>query len=1028
MNDLNDSLCQLYDKGVSYGCYKPQAAFQSGGGCEDEYEGWLSSTNGGGPWLAKQFELYNAMYFPEQFHNLVRVANRKRIPSVLTHGKQGSALALGAGNITVTRNFGCDLHNDRDETDTHAFGFWTNWDERMQCIVSHGVSGGEFVWDDVDALVDFSDVLFAQLCSKLRHGTLRSKPDGSVVRLASSMQICQALSERVDSYMSQHVEQEHSAKATAEEGKGQKRKAQEVGHGIGDPDSEVVELRSPSKTAKTSAATTEPELRPRSKTAKATTAEPQPRPRTKTAKATTAEPQPRPRSKTAKAATTVEESCSPSKRAKTSATATEPRSTVTQPSLAGWWPSNTTSSRMAPHGSKQNVMKSPSRRRSWIEASGSEFERAGSQDSISSDDMPISAKVGRSSGKTGPGSSGGEGKGKRGKRKRGGEGEGKSSRQTGKKSSSQRKSKLEIIDESEDELKGGKKTKSQRKRRKMADDDFESSDSSSDDAEAEIEGYHVAEDEDEIEEEDEDELEPNFDDHPQYCLLKHKIVETLESRVLVNLTDELWNQYYGSQANTPDKKKKGGGAAKGEKRPRGRPRKENKLDDADKPADGASSSMPEVLAQNPPSKVFVCNKQGVRYQCHVPTCNKDFQNHQGITYHVKNHVHEIINFLAWAYPNESSPSNNDAGPEDAKEPNPDTIRADIRELYEAVPEEAFPLVFDEYKVILPGQARPASLPLLLGYSRERKQAASKRQEAQAQKETKERKEKKAEEPKERKPRKTRTPAAKGKIVHLPSLEEEEFPPSPSQSGKTAPAAAASRSKRGKGMRDKLLLSAKPVPDLVDSDAEGDENIQVVYEGLRPRLEEFEVVDDDEALAHTPPYLGCAVASGTKNDMKPAIYLGTFTSCSLNSKRKVFVLNAGSSIWGMDWVPGIGPDGVQYLAVAGYKRTTDEHHVIGARQQAEDEDDPGMKGCIQIWSMAGVYDEAETKKRRRSNKSDDDDDFDDSDNEQDDSNVPPQHQNMPMLELCILHDFGCVHDLKWCPYGGYEDPTKVCKGK
>lgn len=32
----------------------------------------------------------------------------------------------------------------------------------------------------------------------------------------------------------------------------------------------------------------------------------------------------------------------------------------------------------------------------------------------------------------------------------------------------------------------------------------------------------------------------------------------------------------------------------------------------------------------------------------------------------------------------------------------------------------------------------------------------------------------------------------------------------------------------------------------------------------------------------------------------------------------------------------------------------------------------------------------------------------------------QAQTDPVLEICILHDFGVIYDLKWCPYGAYEE--------
>lgn len=32
----------------------------------------------------------------------------------------------------------------------------------------------------------------------------------------------------------------------------------------------------------------------------------------------------------------------------------------------------------------------------------------------------------------------------------------------------------------------------------------------------------------------------------------------------------------------------------------------------------------------------------------------------------------------------------------------------------------------------------------------------------------------------------------------------------------------------------------------------------------------------------------------------------------------------------------------------------------------------------------------------------------------------QTQEDPIMDICILHDFGVIYDLKWCPYGAYEE--------
>lgn len=109
-----------------------------------------------------------------------------------------------------------------------------------------------------------------------------------------------------------------------------------------------------------------------------------------------------------------------------------------------------------------------------------------------------------------------------------------------------------------------------------------------------------------------------------------------------------------------------------------------------------------------------------------------------------------------------------------------------------------------------------------------------------------------------------------------------------------------------------------------------------------------------------------------------------------------MINTGGSIWGLDFAPKSYNDSdphTQYLAVAGYKAAVTEHHELDEIQQTGE-----YKNAIQIWRL------------KLSSK---------------------QPLEDPNLDLCLLHDFGVIHDLKWCPYGAYEDEVpngsdQVCK--
>ncbi|OAD03555.1 hypothetical protein MUCCIDRAFT_163114 [Mucor lusitanicus CBS 277.49] len=99
------------------------------------------------------------------------------------------------------------------------------------------------------------------------------------------------------------------------------------------------------------------------------------------------------------------------------------------------------------------------------------------------------------------------------------------------------------------------------------------------------------------------------------------------------------------------------------------------------------------------------------------------------------------------------------------------------------------------------------------------------------------------------------------------------------------------------------------------------------------------------------------------------------------KDQAHIINAGGSIWGLDFVPKPSSDkrSDQYLAIGGYNTTT-EHHLL-----CEDLDVENRLNAIQIWKCKSLT-----------------------------------SSFTPTLDMCILHDFGVVVDFKWCLFSVYDN--------
>ncbi|TPX70938.1 hypothetical protein SpCBS45565_g01527 [Spizellomyces sp. 'palustris'] len=534
--------------------------------------------------------------------------------------------------------------------------------------------------------------------------------------------------------------------------------------------------------------------------------------------------------------------------------------------------------------------------------------------------------------------------------------------------------------------------------------------------------------------EDADEDPADYSNHPGLLELRLKITEALEKYVLVDLTQSLLetNRANEPASQTSSPRERRGRPAKGGKR--GKAVDElTETEARDGPsvdvgmqnvfnvaaAAAASSEAPDEIAgmkrragedasQTPKiprteselsgePKIWKVDMEAGRYKCFLPLCNKDFLNVQGLRYHATKHVHEVLDFLSWAYPREqdtelgnTSESNSStivhepgfaipAASETSSQTNPEldksrnSIRPDILALYDQLPFDAWPLAIEEYEALIPGIAKPSKNTFLIGYGKEREVAERRRLKALHDQQVKEAKQRAREEKK------------KGK--------DDEAKRNPRSSVPGTPKSTPSKPRRPV---DRNAMSVVPLPTLVAADGDGNGSY-TVSDCVHPRLEDFEAVPiavgPSEAVSYFPVQSACMVSNGNESTSSWSQPVNLFSSCALpdvgTKKRKRFVLNAGGSIWGLDWCPMRGEkDGTQYLAVAGYKSTIDEHHVIGVRQQPAGDN---MKGCIQIWNMGNLND---AKK-----------------------NVGGDQQ--PSLVLCLLHDFGCVFDVKWAPWGFFE---------
>ncbi|KAF9124944.1 hypothetical protein BGW39_007775 [Mortierella sp. 14UC] len=170
----------------------------------------------------------------------------------------------------------------------------------------------------------------------------------------------------------------------------------------------------------------------------------------------------------------------------------------------------------------------------------------------------------------------------------------------------------------------------------------------------------------------------------------------------------------------------------------------------------------------------------------------------------------------------------------------------------------------------------------------------------------------------------------------------------------------------------------------------------VYPNIASNIKDFLVLTEPSDLDEYFPVLTTTRihTRGEDIDMRTmtAKYIETTKQTGIND---YYILNAGFSVWAMDWCPlpsndEVAKENMDYVAIGGFPDTAenciarDQLYPLG-KQDAH----PNM---IQIWSMnCNTNDQGEL-----------------------------QGSPQTYLALCILHSYGAVFDLKWCPTGGRMD--------
>ncbi|KAG9319166.1 hypothetical protein KVV02_002462 [Mortierella alpina] len=177
----------------------------------------------------------------------------------------------------------------------------------------------------------------------------------------------------------------------------------------------------------------------------------------------------------------------------------------------------------------------------------------------------------------------------------------------------------------------------------------------------------------------------------------------------------------------------------------------------------------------------------------------------------------------------------------------------------------------------------------------------------------------------------------------------------------------------------------------------------VYPNINSSQKDFRVVNDPAELEEYLPVMATSTIYAREEQLDmptmTAHYLETTTKTGVNDG---YIFNTGFSVWALDWCPlpsyEDAPDrNMSYIAIGGLPDTAencidrDQLYPLG-KQDAH-------PNIIQIWSM-----NCNT-------------------NEQGELRDDPK----AYLALCILHSYGAVFDMKWCPTGSFKEASSAPDG-
>ncbi|KAL7747828.1 hypothetical protein RI367_006763 [Sorochytrium milnesiophthora] len=146
--------------------------------------------------------------------------------------------------------------------------------------------------------------------------------------------------------------------------------------------------------------------------------------------------------------------------------------------------------------------------------------------------------------------------------------------------------------------------------------------------------------------------------------------------------------------------------------------------------------------------------------------------------------------------------------------------------------------------------------------------------------------------------------------------------------------------------------------------------------------DFDILQDFDLLG-TFPKMATVNLRCERDDSVAETELSLFSSMHVpNSPTAAVVMNAGFSVWGMDWCHPAPDAAENYLAVAGYNGT-DEHYAVGHAVAS--------RSMIQLWRT----DLAES--------------------------------GLPELDMVLIHDWGACFTLQWWPVAPAQLLSTICEG-